>query len=79
MRAVVKCRNISSKASFYYDAKGNLRQLAQSDATGGTTRISSTYGFAGNLLTQRQRIVPINMNRAKLIWLCNSLAQVESA
>ena len=44
--------------AFYYDAKGNLRQVAQADATGGTTRISSSYGFAGNLVSERQRTSP---------------------
>ena len=44
--------------AFYYDAKGNVRQVAQADATGGTTRTSSSYGFTGNLLAERQRIAP---------------------
>ena len=44
--------------AFYYDAKGNVRQVAQADATGGTTRTSSSYGFTGNLLAERQRITP---------------------
>ena len=44
--------------AFYYDAKGIVRQVAQSDATGGATRTSFSYGFAGNLLAERQRIAP---------------------
>ena len=58
MRVVVKSRNTSSKASLYYDAKSNVRQVAQADATGGATRTSSSYGFTGNLLAERQRIAP---------------------
>ena len=42
--------------AFYYDAKGNIIQEAKHNATGGVNYISSLYGFAGNLLHQRQCI-----------------------
>ena len=42
--------------AFYYDAKGNVIQEAKHNATGGVNYISSLYGFAGNLLHQRQCI-----------------------
>ena len=52
--------NTSAKTSraFYYDAKANVRQVARSEANGGTVYTSSTYGFTGNLLSERQRITP---------------------
>ena len=52
--------NTSAKEfrAFYYDAKGRVVQLARTNAQGGTDRISSSYGFAGNLLAERQKIQP---------------------
>ena len=42
--------------AFYYDAKGNIIQEAKHNAMGGVNYTTSQYGFAGNLLHQRQRI-----------------------
>ena len=52
--------NTATKESraFYYDARGRIVQLARTNAQGGTDRISSSYGFAGNLLKERQKIQP---------------------
>lgn len=52
--------NTSAKEfrAFYYDAKGRVVQLARTNAQGGTDRTSSSYGFAGNLLAERQKIQP---------------------
>lgn len=44
--------------AFYYDTKGRVCQIARFNVLGGTDRISSGYGFAGNLLNERQRIQP---------------------
>ena len=52
--------NTSTKATraYYYDVRGNVRQVAGTNAQGGVTRISSSYNFAGKLLKERQRISP---------------------
>ena len=52
--------NTSTKEfrAFYYDAKGRVRQVAKTNTQGGTDRISSSYGFAGNLLKERQKTQP---------------------
>ena len=44
--------------AFYYDTKGRVCQIARFNVLGGTDRISSSFGFAGNLLKERQRIQP---------------------
>lgn len=52
--------NTSTKESrsLFYDAKRRVRQVARVNIHGGMDRTSSIYGFAGNLLTQRQRMQP---------------------
>ena len=52
--------NTAAKESraFYYDARGRVVQLACTNAQGGTDRISTSYGFAGNVLKERQKIQP---------------------
>ena len=44
--------------AFYYDARGRVVQLARTNAQGGTDRISTSYGFTGNVLKERQKIQP---------------------
>lgn len=44
--------------AFYYDAKGRSRQTARVNTEGVTDYISSQYGFAGNLIKERQRVKP---------------------
>lgn len=52
--------NTSTKEfrAFYYDSKGQVRQVARMNTQGGTDRVSSSYSFAGNLLKERQKIQP---------------------
>lgn len=52
--------NTATKESraFYYDAKARVVQFARINVQGGTDRISSSYGFAGNVLKERQKIQP---------------------
>ena len=44
--------------AYYYDAKGNVIQVAETNAFGGISRTSFSYGLAGNLLKQRQSMAP---------------------
>ena len=44
--------------AYYYDAKGNVVQIAETNALGGISRTSLSYGLAGNLLKQRQSMAP---------------------
>ena len=44
--------------AYYYDAKGNVIQIAESNAFGGISRTSFSYGLTGNLLKQRQSMAP---------------------
>ena len=50
--------NTATKVSrtFYYDKKVNVIQTAEVNHTGGISRTTSGYGFAGNLLSERQRV-----------------------
>lgn len=44
--------------AYYYDAKGNVIQIAESNAFGGISRTSFSYDLAGNLLKHRQSMAP---------------------
>lgn len=44
--------------AYFYDAKGNVIQVAETNAFGGISRTSFSYGIAGNLLKQRQSMAP---------------------
>ena len=44
--------------AYYYDAKGNVIQVAETNAFGGISRTSFSYGLAGNILKQRQSMAP---------------------
>ena len=44
--------------AFYYDEDGNIIQTVEDYGDGKSMRISSLYGFAGNLLKQLERITP---------------------